>query len=94
MPPDARKDRARELIQAALSEVEAERRTPRYRLQPEDLDCCIETLRGYLSTLERGELPPRRQRPEGLGRMVMDHWPFDVPLANVVLQAERAWRNA
>lgn len=89
-----RRDRARELIKAALTEVEAERRAPRYRLRPEELDQCIATLRGYLSTLDRGELPPRRQREEGLGRMVMDCWPFDVPLANVVLQAERAWRNA
>lgn len=94
MPSDARKDRARELIQVALTEVEAERRAPRYRLRPEDLDQCIATLRGYLLALDRGELPPRRDRPEGLGRMVMDSWPFDLPLANAVLQAERAWRNA
>ncbi|HET6411731.1 MAG TPA: hypothetical protein VFG53_06695, partial [Anaeromyxobacter sp.] len=84
----------RELILVAISEVEEERRAPRYRLCPEDLDTCISTLRGYLSALERGELPPRRQRPEGLGRMVLDSWPYDVPLANAVLKAERAWRNA
>jgi len=93
-PPDARRDRARELIKAALAEVEAERRAPRYRLCPEQLERCVETLQGYLAALERDELPPRRQRPEGLGRMVMDSWPFEVPLANAVLQAERAWRNA
>jgi hypothetical protein len=89
-----RRDRARELIKAALTEVEAERREPRYRLLPEQLDECIETLRGYLASLDRDALPPRRERPEGLGRMVMDSWPFDLPLANAVLQAERAWRNA
>jgi len=89
-----RRDRARELILAALSEVEQERRTPRYRLCPEELDTCLDTLRGYLAALDRGELPPRRQRSEGLGRMVVDSWPYDVPLANAVLQAERAWRNA
>lgn len=89
-----RRDRARELIRSALAEVEAERRAPRYRLSPEELDRCVETLQGYLAALDRGELPPRRQRPEGLGRMVMDSWPFDLPLANAVLQAERAWRNA
>jgi hypothetical protein len=89
-----RRDRARELIKAALCEVEAERAAPRYRLRPEELDRCVETLQGYLTSLEGGELPPRRQRAEGLGRMVMDSWPFDVPLANAVLQAERAWRNA
>lgn len=89
-----RRDRARELILAALSELEEERRAPRYRLPPAELDTCASTLREYLAALERGELPPRRQRPEGLGRMVLDGWPYDVPLANAVLQAERAWRNA
>jgi hypothetical protein len=89
-----RRDRARELILVALSEVEAERRAPRYELRTEQLDTCLVTLRGYLAALERGDLPPRRQRAEGLGRMVLDSWPYDVPLANAVLQAERAWRNA
>ncbi len=89
-----RRDRARELILAALSGVEQERREQRYRLCPEELDTCRDTLRGYLAALDRGELPPRRQRSEGLGRMVLDSWPYDVPLANAVLQAERAWRNA
>jgi hypothetical protein len=89
-----RRDRARELILVALSEVEAERRDQRYRLHPEQLDTCTETLRGYLSALDQGELPPRRNRPEGLGRLVLDSWPYDMPLANAVLQAERAWRNA
>jgi len=89
-----RRDRARELICIALTEVEEERRAPRYRLRPQELDTCIETLRSYLAALDRGELPPRRQRPEGLGRLVLDSWPYDVPLANAVLQAERAWRNA
>ncbi len=89
-----RRAHARELILAALSAVEEERRAPRYQLCPEQLDVCIETLRGYLAALDRGELPPRRQRSEGLGRLVLDSWPYDVPLANAVLQAERAWRNA
>lgn len=89
-----RRDRARELILVALSEVESERRAPRYQLCPDQLDTCLETLRGYLATLDGGDLPPRRQRAEGLGRLVLDSWPYDVPLANAVLQAERAWRNA
>ncbi len=89
-----RRNRARELIRVALSEVEAERRAPRFQLSPEQLDTCISTLREYLAALDRGDLPPRRQRSEGLGRLVLDSWPYDVPLANAVLQAERAWRNA
>ncbi len=89
-----RRDRARELILLALTEVEAERRAPRYQLSPEQLETCQATLRRYLAALDRGELPPRRQRAEGLGRLVLDSWPYDIPLANAVLQAERAWRNA
>ncbi len=89
-----RRDRARELILFALAEVEAERRAPRYELRPDDLDTCTRTLREYLTALERGDLPPRRQRAEGLGRLVLDSWPYGIPLANAVLQAERAWRNA
>ncbi len=89
-----RRDHARELIRVALSELEAERRAPRYQLAPEQLETCIRTLREYLAALDHGALPPRRQRPEGLGRLVLDCWPYDIPLANAVLQAERAWRNA
>ncbi len=93
-PPTSRRERARELILAALSAVEAERRQPCYQLPPEGLDTCLSALREYLAALDDGELPPRRQRAERLGRMVLDSWPYDVPLANAVLQAERAWRNA
>lgn len=89
-----RKERARELISVALGEVEAERRAPRYQVRACDLDTCTSTLRGYLTALERGELPPRRARAEGLCRLVLDSWPYDAPLANAVLQAERAFRNA
>jgi hypothetical protein len=43
--------------------------------------------------LERDALPPKRQRDETLGRLVHDAWPYDLPLGNVILQAERAWRT-
>jgi len=89
-----RRERARTLVVAALSEVEAELRAPCHRLGAGELGTCRETLRGYLAALEVGELPPRRERPEGLGRLVLDSWPYDLPLARAVLQAERAWRNA
>lgn len=89
-----RRTRARELVALALSEVEAELAAPRYTLHPEQLGTCRETLRGYLAALDGGALPPRRERTEGLGRLVLDSWPYEVPLAQCVLQAERAWRNA
>jgi hypothetical protein len=89
-----RRDRARSLVLSALEAVELEIASPRHKLCPQQLGTCRETLRGYLDSIEKGALPPRRERGEGLGRMVMDSWPFDLDLGNLVLQAERAWRNA
>jgi hypothetical protein len=89
-----RRTRARTLLQSALDAVEAELATPRYALCREQLGTCRETLRRYLDAIDRDALPPRKDRGEGLGRLVQDSWPFDVPLGPVVIQAERAWRNA
>jgi hypothetical protein len=50
-------------------------------------------LRGYLAALDGGALPPKRERGEGLGKLVADAWPYDLHLSVLVLQAERAWRN-
>lgn len=85
--------RARTLVQSALSAVERELDAPTLPLRPAELGACRETLRGYLDAIDRGALPPRRERGEGLCRIVMDSWPFDLDLGNLVLQAERAWRN-
>jgi hypothetical protein len=89
-----RRNQARTLVAAALAEVEAELASPRYELCRDQLGTCRDTLRGYLETLEQGALPPKRDRGEGLGRLIADSWPFDVPLGALVLRAERAWRNA
>ncbi len=89
-----RRDRARALVASALDAVERELASPRHQLCPEQLGTCRETLRGYLDSIDRDALPPKKDRAEGLGRIVMDSWPFDLALGNLVLQAERAWRNA
>ncbi|BDG03096.1 hypothetical protein [Anaeromyxobacter oryzae] len=88
-----RRARARDLLVSALAEVDAELAAPRYRLGRDQLDTCRATLAGYLAALDAGDLPPRRDRGEGLGRIIVDSWPYDVPLGNAILQAERAWRN-
>ena len=89
-----RRTQARALVESALSEVEAELEAPRHALCPTQLSTCRDTLRGYLAALDGGgELPPRRDREEPLCRLVADGWPFDLPLAALVLRAERAWRN-
>jgi len=88
-----RRLRARDLCRCALDEVERELSAPRYNLLPDQLGTCREKLRGYLDALEADSLPPRRDRDEALGRLILDRWPYDVPLANAILQAERAWRT-
>lgn len=88
-----RRARARDLVAAALDAVEAELSCPCHALCPVQLGTCRDTLQRYLVELERDALPPRRDRGEPLGRIVLDSWPFDVPLGPVVLQAERAWRT-
>ena len=89
-----RLDRARALLEIALREVEGELANPGCTLCRSQLGTCRDTLRGYLAALDAGPLPPRRDRPEGLGKLVMDAWPFDAPLSGAVLAAERAFRNA
>jgi hypothetical protein len=89
-----RRARARELLEQALSEVEDELSVRRHELCPEQLGACRSTLRGYLTALDGGALPPKRDRAEPLGRLILDSWPFEVPLGQVILRAERAWRNA
>ena len=89
-----RRDRARTLVLSALDAIERELASPCHQLCPQELGKCRETLQGYLEAIDKGALPPRKERGEGLGRIVMDSWPFDLDLGNLVLQAERAWRNA
>ncbi len=91
-PPD-RRARARDLLRAALDQVESELAAPRHGLCATQLGTCRATLREYLAGVERGALPPRRDRDEGLCRMILDSWPYDLPIGNAILQAERAWRN-
>jgi hypothetical protein len=91
---NARLDRVRSLLEAALREVEGELADPAGTLCKAQLGACRDTLRGYLSAVEAGVLPPRRERPEGLCKLVLDAWPFDAPVSGAVLAAERAFRNA
>jgi hypothetical protein len=88
-----RRARARDLLRTALDQVESELSAPRHDLCPVQLGTCKDTLRGYLAALDRDALPARRDRAEDLCRMILDSWPYDLPLGNAILQAERAWRN-
>lgn len=90
---DPRRTRARELVVTALAQVERELTRPTCNLVPDQLCTCRDSLRGYLAALDANALPPKRERPEGLCRLILDSWPFDLPLGNAILQAERAFRN-
>jgi hypothetical protein len=94
VPMNPRLDRAHALLTVALREVESELATPRCGLCRDQLGTCRETLRGYLAAVEGGALPPKKERPEGLCRLVLDGWPFEAPISSAVLAAERAFRNA
>ncbi len=85
--------RARDLLAAALADVERELAEPSQELRPEQLGAARDRLRGYLAALDGDTLPPRRDRDEDLCRMILDSWPYDSPLGAAILQAERAWRN-
>jgi hypothetical protein len=89
-----RLDRARTLLEAALREVESELAAPRCGLCSTQLTACRKTLIGYLAAVNAGELPPKKERPEALCKLVIDGWPFDAPVSSAVLAAERAFRNA
>jgi hypothetical protein len=89
-----RRTRARSLVAVALDAVEAELTAPAHGLPPDQLGAVREGLRSYLTALDGGPLPPRRDRGEGLGKLVADSWPYDLQLSTLVIQAERAWRNA
>ena len=89
-----RRNQARALVAAALANVEAELASASRTLCPVQLGTCRDTLKGYLAGLDSGALPPKRERTERLGRMIADSWPYDAPLGPIVIQAERAWRNA
>jgi hypothetical protein len=39
-------------------------------------------------------LPPRPQRVRGVGRVIADSWPYDSPLAALILDAERLYLQA
>lgn len=89
-----RSTRARTLVAVALDAVEAELTAPSLGVAPHQLREVLDVLRGYLAALDAGPLPPRRERGEKLGKLVADSWPYDLSLSTLVIQAERAWRNA
>lgn len=57
----------------------------------EQLRHCRETLRSMEKSLHSGKLPPRNERPSGMGRMIVDAWPIGTELGTLLLRIEQAY---
>ena len=44
-----------------------------------------------LTELESGEIPPKEMRNRGVGKVIIDSWPFDSLLGEILLNAEQAY---
>ncbi len=44
-----------------------------------------------LKELESGKIPPKDMRNRGVGKVIIDSWPFDNPLGEILLNAEQAY---
>ncbi|WP_129307505.1 hypothetical protein [Streptomyces sp. L2] len=44
--------------------------------------------------LSSSPLPPKPQRLRGIGRVITDSWPYDNPLASLILEAEQLYLKA
>lgn len=46
-----------------------------------------------LSELNEGFLPPKEQRSLGIAKIVVDCWPFDFHLGQLLIEAERLYKE-
>jgi len=44
-----------------------------------------------LKELESGKIPSKEMRNRGVGKVIIDSWPFDSPLGEILLKAEQAY---
>lgn len=44
--------------------------------------------------LENNHLPPKNERGSGMGRVIVDSWPLDSKLGNLLCSAEQTYRKA
>lgn len=57
----------------------------------------LETIRDVLfkilSQIDSGNIPPRSMRQSGMGRFIIDSWPIDSKLGELIIKAEQAYKN-
>jgi len=51
------------------------------------------TLKSVQQRLESGNIPSKQHRYLGMGRVILDSWPFNNDLGRLILKAENAYRN-
>jgi hypothetical protein len=49
---------------------------------------CLEQMK---NSIERGDIPPLKDRPDFMGRAIVDSWPLNLPAATLVIKAERSF---
>lgn len=83
------------LVQTALLQIDEEvarhMRGDETIATLEQLRRCRETLHSMEKSLHSGKLPPRNERPSGMGRMIVDSWPIGAELGTLLLQIEQAY---
>lgn len=50
-----------------------------------------DVLKAVVLELESKSLRPKSQRYLGIGRLVVDSWPLELPLSQTLIEAERAY---
>ncbi|MCH8969438.1 MAG: hypothetical protein IIA66_10025 [Planctomycetes bacterium] len=50
-------------------------------------------LKDILTQLESGHIPPRNMRKLGMGKAIVDCWPLDSKLGNLLCSAENAYQD-
>ncbi len=58
------------------------------------LEGCRRALELMKRQLTTGMLPPRSERYTGMGRMIVDSWPWGTELGDVISRAEHAYQRA
>jgi hypothetical protein len=60
---------------------------------PQQLECCKAELASIQAAIRRGVLPPKVARTSGMGRMIVDSWPLDSNLGNILLEVEHEYQR-
>lgn len=97
-PQVSSSEKAQVAVAAALSALEAELERSRAGSGTVSNEKQLSTFRQILiqmaQSLKSGDLPNRMDRHPGMGAVVVDSWPFDSELGELIIAAERAYLKA